>query len=147
MNSYRISTGIGDYDIYYENSEMSNSMTILKCRLIQILIENGYRDYNWRKGYFVFFFKSGGDAGWQFVVQKNGSRNYLEFHLGYYIKEFYRKNIEIFVEDDWFLTKPSKTICCKSCKGRKFMKENGFGFIEPCQSCNPDFFLPFSYLK
>lgn len=141
----RISTGLGDYDIYYEHDDMSKSMILLKCRLTQLLIENGCRDFNWRKAYFVFFFKNGGDAGWQFVVQKNGSRTCMEFHLGYYIKEFYKKGIEILIEDDWFLTKHSEMIHCKSCKGKKFIRDSGFGYIGSCSLCNSDFYLPFGF--
>lgn len=141
----RVSTGLGDYDVYYEHDDMSKAMVLLKCRLTQLLIEHGYRDYNWRKAYFVYFFKTGGDVGWQFTVQKNGCRDYMEFHLGNYIKEFYKKGIEIFIEDDWFLTKPSEIAQCKSCKGKKFIRESGFGFIETCSVCNSEFFLPFGF--
>lgn len=147
----RISTGEGgDHDIHYENHEMSVSMKILKARLCQILIENKFFDWRLDKAFFVYFYKNGGDSGYEFCVPSklDTGNTHKIFKIHEKIREYYKGGIEIELDYDegvyGFTYKTlDKSAICKECKGKKFIREDGFGYIEPCQSCNSEFHLPF----
>lgn len=145
----RINQGFGCFDLHYDNEDMSLSMRLLKCRLGQFLEENGHRDLYLKNASFVYFNKSGwgGDSGWRFCVPRNSnSRDIREFHLDGSIKEFYKNGIEIFYEDDHIckrLIQDKKTIC-KVCKGKKYVRDDAWGYMETCKSCNSDYIFPYN---
>ncbi|MBF4453873.1 hypothetical protein IRT38_00395 (plasmid) [Acinetobacter sp. SK-43] len=148
-NMTRINTGDGSHDIHYDDHEMSLSMKILKARLCQILLENKFYDLQLRKSYFVYFYKFGGDRGYEFNTV-NHSRTIKTFKLHEPIRAYYKNGIEIFFDKDqgengFSFKVLEKGSICKQCKSKKFIREDGFGYIESCQSCNPDFQLPFNF--
>jgi len=146
----RINTGDGSHDIHYNDDEMSLSMKILKARLCQVLSENKFHELQLRKSYFVYFSKFGGDRGYEFNVPMLNDRLIRIFKIHEPIREYYKGGIEICFDNDQgeygFTYKTlDKTTLCKQCKGKKFIREDGFGYIEPCQSCNSEFHLPFVF--
>ncbi len=144
----RISWGNGFYDLHYNAGHMSTSMRILQCRLGQILYEDGKRDLYLKGASFVFFNKTGigGDKGWQFLIPEYHNRkNINEYHLNGSIKEFYKNGLEIYLEDDYFCKRQLEPKhICKKCKGRKYIREDAWGFIEICKNCNSNYFLTFA---
>lgn len=142
----RFNTGYYSYDLHYYDEDMSISMKLLKARLCQLLNEKGI-DANYRKAYFVFFTKGGGDTGYEFHLPnssyRKGSNQYL---LHEPIKQYYKKGVNISIDEVGFvIQKNDDSFICKHCKGKKFIRENEFGFIEPCQSCNSNYHLPFIF--
>lgn len=149
----RINTGEKSHNIIYEDGEMSVSMKILKARMCQILIENKFFDLRLSKAYFVYFENFGGDRGYEFNVPYAENSHIKVFMIHEKIREYYKGNIEIYLDKDQnvfgdlgFSYKPldKSTLNCKLCRGKKFVREDGFGYIESCPSCNSNFQLPFN---
>lgn len=148
----RISTGEKSHNIIYEDDAMSLSMKILKARLCQLLHENKYFDLRLSKAYFVYYENFGGDKGYEFNIPYASNQNIKIFTIHEKIREYYKGNIEIFIDKDQNCFGDfglsyrllEKTVC-KHCKGKKFIREDGFGYIESCQSCNSEFQLPFNF--
>lgn len=147
----RINTGNGSHDIHYEDHEMSVSMKILKAQLCQILIENKFCDLKLSKSYFVYFSKFGGDRGYEFNVPCNQNHTTRIFKIHEPIREYYKGGIEISLENDQadygftYKMLNKKSEICKQCKGKNFIREDGFGYIESCGLCNSEFHLPFNF--
>ncbi len=147
----RVCTGEKSHNIIYEDSDMSTSMKILKARLCQLLIENKYFDLRLSKAYFVYFKNFGGDQGYEFNVPCVDNQSIKVFTIHERIREYYKGNIEIFLDKDQnyfgdfgFCYRPLEKMDCKQCKGKKFIREDGFGYIESCSSCNSNFQLSFN---
>lgn len=147
----RISTGEKSHNIIFEDDDMSISMKILKARLCQLLIENKYFNLRLSKAYFVYFENFGGDKGYEFNAPYADNPSIKVFTIHEKIREYYKGNIEIFLDKDQncfgdfgFGYRLLEKTDCKQCRGKKFIREDGFGYIESCSSCNSNFQLSFN---
>ena len=101
---------------------------------------------NFREASFIRFNKNGGDKGWVLHIPTNAS--IIDIHLDCInIKDFYKKHILITIDkterDYWYFSQKSlpKDKQCISCNSKKFIREDGFGYIESCTACNGDYYL------
>lgn len=142
----RFSTGHNSYEIHYSTYEMSRSKKILMARFTQLLTEKKCIGLILSKAFFVFICEHGENRGYEFRVPYVGGVGARAFTLSNNLNDYFKGNIDFAIKNNSLICKPldvNQTIC-PCCKGKRFVCEDGLGYIKSCQTCNSKYFLPFA---